>query len=185
MRRNANKTGLAARKPQSVVVLYENVATRERAAKFCDHLLEQQSAKDTLKIHWCSFSSLGDSASASDAAKKARKADMIVFAVISEGELSQEIKLWTETWLGKRHELEGAVVGLVVDRRPNPCEMACLKEIYLRHLARRAGMDYLCQMPSTMPKGMPDSLDSYDQRAGQVTSVLDEILRAHLPPPPL
>jgi hypothetical protein len=184
MRRNANKTGLGAKKPRCVVVVYENVAAREHAARFCDQLTEQRSAKAALNLDWWSFDSLTDSAPASEAARKAKKADLIIFAVTSGGELPPEIKLWTETWLGKRNDLEGAVVGLVVDREANPCEIACLKEIYLRHLARRAGMDYLSQMPPTMPKAMPDSLDSFGERARQVTSVLDEILRSHFTPPP-
>ena len=185
MQRDINKAGPRIRKARSVVVLYESVAAREHAARFCDQLTEQPSAKSNLKSNCWSFASLGDSAPAGEAAGRAKKADLIIFAFTSGGDLPPEVKLWTETWLGKRHELEGALVGLVVDRGANPCEMACLKEVYLRHLARRAGMDYLSQMPPTMAKAMPDSLDSFDQRARQVTSVLAEILRSHFRPPPL
>ena len=88
-----------------------------------------------------------------------------------------------ERWICQRSEREGALVGLVLaDRHSRPGEIACLKEIYLRHAAHRAGMDYLSQVPPVLPKAMPDSLDMYRERAGQVTSVLDEILRTGLPP---
>jgi len=51
------------------------------------------------------------------------------------------------------------------------------KHLYLRNVAHHAGMDYLTKMPENISRGIPDSLDSYSQRAQRVTSVLDEILR--------
>ena len=91
-------------------------------------------------------------------------------------------KLWIERWLGKRREREGAIVGLVSGQTA-PCATAGLKEIYLRHIAHRAGMDYLSRTTPTAPFAMPDSLDSFCNRARQVTSVLDDILRTRFIPP--
>jgi hypothetical protein len=55
--------------------------------------------------------------------------------------------------------------------------VASVREIYLRHAARRAGMDYLSHAAPTLRRAMPDSLDSFSERAGRVTSVLDGILQ--------
>lgn len=118
---------------------------------------------------------------ASQAAERAAGADLIVFAMTGSGDLPQEIKLWIEEWLGKRTAHEGALVGLV-ETESGPCPIACLKEIYLRHVAHRAGMDYLSHEPPTAQKAIPDSLDSFNQRAGQMTTVLDEILHTHSRP---
>ena len=55
-------------------------------------------------------------------------------------------------------------------------------KIFLRNVARRAAMDYLTKVPSVINGKLPDSVEAVDLRAGQVTSVLDNIL--HQPPPP-
>jgi hypothetical protein len=167
-----------------VVVAYETTATRELAIRSSQELAGLFAGEAGLNVRWWSFALLCDPAFAKDAAVQASDADLLVFAITPAGDLPQEIKLWMENWITHRTVREGAVVGLVLlEGHSRPGEIACLKEIYLRHAAHRAGMDYLSQLPSALPKAMPDSLDSYRERAGQVTSVLDEILRTCLPPP--
>jgi hypothetical protein len=162
----------AAPQKRRVVAVYENTAAREYALRFCEGLAGRPPASGTdLDIHWCAFAFLGD-----DAVNRAAAADLILFSITSDGDLPHEVKLWIERWLNRRSEREGAVVGLVMDRPANPFEIASLKEIYLRHTAHRAKMDYLSHEIPTARKAMPDSLDSFSQRAGQVTSVLDQIL---------
>jgi hypothetical protein len=46
-------------------------------------------------------------------------------------------------------------------------------------------MDYLNHVPQDISLSIPESLDSYTQRADQVTSLLDDILHQQVPPPPL
>ena len=87
--------------------------------------------------------------------------------------------------LDHRGEREGAIVGLVTEKPAPAMGVASLKEVYLRHTAHRARMDYLSHVVPTELRAMPDSLDAFRQRAGQVTSVLDQILHKHTPPPPL
>ena len=127
---------------------------------------------------------LDQSAEARKAAERAARADLIVFSLSAAGDLPEGVKLWIESWLGKRGEREGALVGLVEGER-GLGGVACLKEIYLRHVAHRAGMDYVSHAPPTNWRGIPDSLDSFSRRADQVTSLLDEILRTHPVPPTL
>lgn len=165
-----------------IIIVHENSTAREYAMR-SDLVGAEDGAGGRVLESW-SFEQLSGSTSvASDAAMKAATADLIIFAISPAGELSLEIKLWIENWIVKRSDREGAIVGLVA-RQASPGELACLKEIYLRHTALRAGMDYLSHVPSALAKAMPDSLESYRQRAGQVTSVLDEILCAGSPPPP-
>jgi len=47
----------------------------------------------------------------------------------------------------------------------------------------RGAMDYLTQVPQNISHSIPESLESYGQRAAHVSSVLDEILHQHAPPP--
>jgi hypothetical protein len=179
----AKENGVESREAGCVLVLYESPAGRERAISFCEEFTKQSGAAAELGVRCFSFDSLKVPAKSDEAISNAEKADLIVFAVTSVGDLPAEIKIWTENWLGKRGEREGALVGLILGDAANPCEIACLKEVYLRHLAHRAGMDYLSHVPPMIPREIPDSLDSFSQRAGQVTSVLDEILHTRFVPP--
>jgi hypothetical protein len=44
-------------------------------------------------------------------------------------------------------------------------------------------MDYLTQVPQDIPRCIPESIESYTERADQVTSLLDGILHQQAPPP--
>jgi hypothetical protein len=67
---------------------------------------------------------------------------------------------------------------------PEPEEKyaACPGKSYLRHIALRAGMDFATGLPESLEDPIPDSPEVYNDRAAQVTSVLDGIL--HQPAPP-
>jgi hypothetical protein len=172
--------------PRRIIVIYETPAAREHAIRSSHELAGTPCAEAGFEVEWWSFDSFSDAAFAGQAADKAAVSDLLIFAIVQGGDLAQDVKLWLEKWIWKRSEREGAVVGLVLlDPQSSPGELACLKEVYLRHAAHRAGMDYLSYVPPALVRTMPDSLDSYSQRAGQVTSVLDEILRGGLPPPSL
>jgi hypothetical protein len=160
--------------PSRVFVLYENAAAREHALR---------ATRDLPVAHWWSFARLaGSPRAAQDASLKAATADMVVFAVTPAGDLPGEIKLWIETWISRRSEREGVIVGLVA-RRESPGEIACLKEIYLRHTAHRAGMDYLSRVQPATAMTLPDSLDSCKERERHISSVLDDILHSSFSPP--
>jgi hypothetical protein len=171
-----------ARLPKCLVVIYEDPVIRERAVRFCERVVEEQKSPD-LDMDWWSFPLLSNPSLAHDAVGKAAHADVVVFAMDAVGDLPEEVKLWIEKWLNKRGEREGALVGLL--GRQEGVEIASFREIYLRHTARRAGMDYLSHAAPTLRRAIPDSIDSFSERAGQMTSVLDGILQKHphsLPP---
>ena len=159
------------------MVVYEHPSIREHAVQFCERLAKKQQSHDA-KMDWWSFQLLSRPELASEAAEKAANADVVIFAMDSAGDLPNEIKMWIERWLNKRGEREGAVVGLL-NCEDGRHEMASFREIYLRHAARRAGMDYLSHCAPTAMRAIPNSLDSFSERAGRKTSVMDEILRKH------
>jgi hypothetical protein len=165
----------------SVVVVYEEAAARQRAVDFCDLLVERFWAKCGFQLTWWPFELLEQRPSAVEAAEKARDADLIVFAADPEGELPISIRAWMESWVSRRGEREGALVAVLCPQTGSNLE-AANRHIYLRTIAHRAGMDYLTEMPSNLFRCMPDSLESFAERACQVTSVLDEIL--HQQPKP-
>lgn len=165
-----------------IVVIYEDGAARAHAFQVAPKLPQPGRRETRSIVQWWSFSKLAQPAPASEAAAKAAGADIVIFALSPGGDLPGDIKLWIESWIPKRSEREGTIVGLLA-RTAGSCEIAGLKEVYLRNAAHRAGMDYLSEFPSGVAKVLPDSLDSYRERAGQVTSLLDDILRTSLPPP--
>ncbi len=172
-----------ARPRERVLVLHEDTAAREHAAHFCSRLSERCGGE--VEVIWTSFRSLANDAKARDAMQHAVEVDFIVFAASGPGEMPEHVKRWTESALSIRSEHEGAIVGLF-EHHADCARMAPDKEVYLRNLAHRAGLDYLSQPSPTTRRAIPDSLDSYSERALQVTSVLDEILQTRpAPVPPL
>ena len=57
-RTNENGAGLEAKAAWSVVVVYEDAATRERAVSFCDQLVSRFWAKCEFDVSWWSFALL-------------------------------------------------------------------------------------------------------------------------------
>jgi hypothetical protein len=164
----------------SVVVIYQSKEAREEAVKFCDRLIERFWAGYEFDVNWCGFDVLGEARAARDASLKAVEADLIIFATGSGAEIPAEIKEWVETWAGQRGDREGALVGLM-DPGPGLSGVMAEKFVYLRSVAHRGGMDYLTQAPQELSRTIPDSIESYTERADQVTSVLDEILHYKAP----
>ncbi len=160
------------------MVLYETARARRQA-----NIRLSELGCDECQWASHSFTALKEEKSADDAAAQVSDADVVIFAISPTGDLHREIKMWCERWVHRRREREGTIVGLVHPRSEGH-QAACLKEIYLRHLAHRARMDYLSDIPAMAPcQVIPDSLDSYRRRAAAVTSVLDGILHTHNPPP--
>jgi hypothetical protein len=165
----------------SVLILYENDEVRQEAVHFCDRLVQRFWSRHEFDFSWLPFLQLRDASAGPEAGTKASQADMIVFASHADGEVPPWLESWLDTWLGQRSDREGAMIALT-DSGPQRNRASADKFVYLRNLAHRAGMDYLTRMPEHMARSIPDSLDSFTERADQVTHVLDEIL--HRPAPP-
>jgi len=159
-----------------VLIIYEDAITRAEAVRFCDSLVQKFWAKNNFQIEWCPFSDLQSKASAFRHAETAATAHILIFALRPEGGLPWDLHTWTESWLNLRGEREGTVIGLLDTIASGESGGTYC---FLRQTAHRAGMDYLTQMPNSILHPISDSLDSYTQRAVEVTSVLDGILHEH------
>ena len=164
----------------SVTVVYEDEAQRLEAVGLCDRLLERFWPGVDLDLSWWSFEQLGSLEQTQEALGKAVQADVVVFATRSESLFPLEVDHWIEQWLSQRGRREGMVVGLLgKGDRDREAE----KHLHLRKIAHRGGMDYLTGLPEYAAHHVPDSVESCQERAHQVTSTLDEILH-HSPRPP-
>lgn len=127
---------------------------------------------------------LEQSTAATEAAEKAAQADLLLFSAPPEGHFPAHVKEWVETWLIRRGDREGLLAGLL-EPTENSRSQEGQKHTFLRNAAHRGAMDYLTRVPEDVSRSIPDSLDSYTERADQVTSLLDEILRQQPTPPHL
>jgi hypothetical protein len=183
-RTNESGTGVEGKATWSVVVVYEDAAARERAVDFCDQLVERFWAKCDFEVSWWPFATLEETSSAEEAALKAKCADLILFSATPEGDFPLAVKGWIETWLNKRGDREGMLVGLM-DPQAASTSREGQKHHCLRNAAHHGAMDYLTHVPQDISLSIPESLDSYTQRADQVTSLLDDILHQRVPLPHL
>lgn len=185
MTRNIEQnTCLEAKTACSVVVVYEDAAAREQAVDFCDQLVKRFWARIEMEVNWWPFDLLRNEPTAVAAAEKAARADLVVLCSPRQEDFPAWVKGWIERWLIRRGEREGILAGLV-DPDVALSNAEAPKHQYLRQAAHRGAMDYLTRLPQSISRLIPESLESYSQRAGQVSSVLDEILHHQAPPPRL
>jgi hypothetical protein len=182
-RNNEFEAGAEAKAAWSVVAVYEDNAAREQAVDFCDQLVKRFWAQFEFDVSWWSFGLLQKDAVAIEAAAKAAQADLVIISSVQREDLPTPVKRWIESWRGRRGDREGILAGLLGPELAGRWEAA--KHYYLRQVAHQAAMDYLTQVPQNISRGIPESLESYSERAAQVTSVLDEILHQQALPPVL
>ena len=164
----------------TTVVIYEDAATRDTAIGFCDQLVERFWGDCEFDLEWCSVGELEPGPRAGEVADKAVDADLIVFAIQPEEVVPAELKVWVESWVERRGDREGKIIGLL---DPSGVRGGTVNRyVYLREAAHRSGMDYLTQISESLASATPESPDAYTERAVQVTHVLDDILQQPVPP---
>ena len=166
----------------NIVIVYEDVLTRQRALAACDYLTHQFWSDVELAFHWWRTDFLTDADLATQAAETATDADFLIVALGSDTELSATLKSWFASWSAQRSEREGALVDLT-DARSARTGLTVQREIALRQIARQARLDYLTTMPATLTGALPNSFAAAEYRAGHLSPVLDEILHQSPPPP--
>lgn len=179
-----NPAGSVAKKGDlfSAVVLYEDLATRDRALEICDRLVRKFWADVEFQFNWWRFDFLNDSALAGDAVRLAARSELILLAAHAGRELPTPVKNWIENWLPLREPGFGvlvAMIGTEVDRFKGLSPI----HVYLREAAQRANMDYLPQVIDAPLGNLDASIETIANRAEKVTSLLDDIL--HRPPTPM
>ena len=177
----SNLNRAASGETWSVVVLYDDTATRERALEACDRLVRTFWAEVEFDFHWWRTDFLKDPFLAQTAMHEAREADVIIFSSAGDDDLPAAVSQWFARWTEQRGKREGLLFDLTGTLRPVTPRLERIQN-RLRELARRAGLDYAAGVPARLPGRLPDSWQSAETRAGQVTAVLDDMLHK-LPPP--
>jgi len=163
-----------------MTVLYEDAQARNRVADFCNRIAQRFWGQFEFDVSWSSFESLASEGAANEAAKRAIEADFVVFGIRLDDRVPPHVKRWVEKWLEHRGEHEGALVSVPSSGDLLRFETSAMCH-FLRSVAHRGGMDYLTEVPQSLSQLFPDSPESCEERARQVTILLSEIL--HFPPP--
>jgi hypothetical protein len=166
----------------SVVVIYEDATTRQRAMDACDFLMQQLWLEVEFDFHWWRADFLEHAPMAQAAAEQAVNADFVIVSSKAENEPSSTMKAWFESWIEDRHGRDGALLDLTTTGLTDTGNI-WPTAMFLRGVARRAMLDYLTTTPQTMTGTLPSSYEEVEWRASQVSSLLDEILRQPPRPP--
>lgn len=153
----------------SAVVIFETNAARDALLQCSSYRL----ADFTDDSMWYSLAEIKGS-NADKALRDSLSASLVIVAASANGDFPVEFKLWIERWSAKRSDRQGALVAMFYDRKL--ADLASVKELYLRQAAQAAGIEFRRDIPQTFAATVPDSLDSFTDRAGQMTSVLTGIL---------
>lgn len=161
----------------TVVVIYEDTVTRQRALSVCDYLMQELWAQVEFDFHWWRTDFLEHEVMARAAAERAVEADFVIVCCETANELSPVVRAWFENWIEERQGRDGALLNLAHSVQPGrPIDR------FLSSVARRGMLDYFITAPQPAIGALPGSFEEAERRASQMSSVLDEIL--NLPPRP-
>lgn len=173
---------LEAKETCSVVVVYQDAATRQRAMSVCDFLVKKFWSEIEFDFQWWRADFLTNARMAEDAGTNAAEADFVIICPSVESEISPALQAWFDTWIERRGGREGALVVDFTEEDVAQTPSVQRKIRFLEGVARRAGMDYLSCVPLPVANSLPDSFEAATLRAEEITSVLDDIL-SRVPPP--
>jgi hypothetical protein len=164
------------------IVVYEDQQTRDRALRLCDELVRKFRHDLGMDFSWWRFDYLRDSDLAKLAADAAVNADIVVFSVRGANELPPPVRLWIDSWVDRQMSRPNALVALI-GVADQPSIGLTPIHIYLREIARQAGMEYLSHLSDASTFRLDTSRHGIAGRAGEVTTLLDKMLhRASIPP---
>jgi len=126
-----------------VMVLYENLLARQKAAETCNQMMEQLEAKRAFEFDWWPFHCLNTPVLAQFAEEAAAVADIIVFSLHGE-EFSKEVVNWLENWPARRTNASGLLVLLATWAADSPSLMDT-PALQLENVAHRHGMDFMAE----------------------------------------
>ena len=156
----------------SVVVLYDDRASRDHVLRIRDHLVDHFGGELELVCSWWKFDFLAEPNFAKAAAKEVEEADVVLFALHSSLALPAYVEAWVERAIAKGRSGNGLLALLAGE--DNEGELVEVDR-FLTGAAVRAGLDYL---GASATAAVPSELArrSIAQRAYTRTSVMDDIL---------
>jgi hypothetical protein len=160
----------------SVLVLYEDLATRQRGLAACDYLIKNFWAEVEFEFHWWRTDFLADALLAAVAAEKASEANLIFLCSAGTKQPSATLIAWFDSWIENRLAGEGMLVNLITSE--TSAHHRQVGELFLREISRRADLDYLGTFPQTSTGTFPASAMDAEHQASQMSTEIKELQRA-------
>lgn len=129
----------------TIVILYDDDATRTRALDACDFLVNQFWQEVELEFHWWRTDFLSDATLGTVASKNAVAADFLLVCLDLHQGITPTLEAWFESWLVYRSGCEGALMDLTSTRKPN--DDSRQTETFLREVSKRGCFEYLTAIP--------------------------------------
>lgn len=158
-----------------VVAIYQDEHARARAVAVCDQLVGRFWAQIEFQFYWVEFNKLAVPAVRCVPATAIAGADIVACAVCAEEQVPAHAAAWFDEFVGLRVKREGVLIA-IVGGADDPIERKLPRLRWLREIARRSGMDFLCESAPTGLWTIPESLQWVHQRADQLTPILSDIL---------
>jgi hypothetical protein len=127
------------KKTFKVIIAYQTLDDGIRAVSMANRLGAQ--CEMTMDV-W-KWSILQHKDASAVASQTARDADMIIIASQSNGNVPTHLMTWIESWMESQSGKGSALVALLGPKSEFPGE-PCPLRIYLRDVAEKAGMDFIC-----------------------------------------
>ena len=133
---------LETRAKVSVVVVYEDTATRDRAIGLFEGMFAQLGPETDLEVSWWRFGFLRDPHLAAQAADAAARAGLILFSTHAGAGLPAHVRDWIERWASRKSTQPSALaalIGMVGDAQQGLTPI----HYFLQGVALRARMDFM------------------------------------------
>ena len=177
-----DKWGLRGRSLFTVLIIYEEVTTGQRAMRMMRDLLRESGAHSDFEPSLWKLDLLVVPKFRELAAREAATADMVVVSAHDRDTLPVAIQTWAEAWPSRIPANRGALVALL-ELTEDQTEARPETVLFLRKVAEQAGMDFFVQLFRPPARGTELTVEQIAQRAGTVSSVLDDILHHPAPAP--
>lgn len=129
----------------TIVIIYDDDATRARALDVCDFLVKQFWQEVELEFHWWRTDFLRDATLGTVASKNAVAADFLLVCLDLHRGITPTLETWFESWLIRRSNREGALVDLTSTQKLD--DESRQIEIFLREMSQRGCFEYLTTIP--------------------------------------
>jgi hypothetical protein len=159
-----------------VLVMYEDVAARDRATSLLDRLAGRTGMETGLSRNLWMFNLLNAPLLREQAAVEAAAADMVIFSVNGKTARANLVEDWLMRWLDHKEERPYAF-GVLLDADGNgtgaeESVLACV-----RRFANAGGADFFCSSRRTTAAGSDARFNAVHARANSSSDVLEEILK--------
>lgn len=131
-----------ARESCRVIVLYDSAVTREKALRFCDHLMRQFGEDLNFAFEWWRTDFLAEIPLAEISAAQAKDADVFIICINPGEQLAPPVKQWFDSWADKHAGRPGALVDLNARPADQPGWDWATHQ-FLREISKIATLDFL------------------------------------------